>query len=74
VLCGVALLILAATAEAVMSVSKKPCWQTTGASAVFALVLTPDRREEPLPFVGKDRRKADVASVDQTQGEIALAA
>ena len=44
--------------EAVASVSRKPVWPST--PHTLALVETVDRREHQLPFVGQERREAEV--------------
>jgi hypothetical protein len=54
-LAGVALVVLAVLFEAVTSVARRPKW---GAHRhrYLAPVVTSDRREADLPFVGADRR------------------
>jgi hypothetical protein len=53
-LSGVGLVVLAAVVEAVMLVSRKPIWAT--AQHHLTLIDSTDRRTNPLPVVGTDRR------------------
>lgn len=54
-LAGVAIVLLAALFEAVTSVSRKPHWGESSRRHLVP-VVTQDRREHDLPFVGADRR------------------
>jgi hypothetical protein len=54
----VALALLAGLAEAIWSVSRKPTWGE--AAPELTLVETVERRQQNLPFVGRDRRRAAV--------------
>lgn len=51
-------MILAAMAEAVAAVSRKPMWQAARMPSL-QLVETTDRRTQNLPFVGTERRQAE---------------
>jgi hypothetical protein len=67
-LAGVAVAIVWLLADAVLSVSRKPRWETL-ASRRLHLVQTVERRSQNLPFVGAERRKAaqDEAAEEQEQ-------
>ncbi len=54
-LLGVGVSILWLLVEAVMSVSRKPSWETQVFRSL-TLVPTEERRKEQLPFVGVNRR------------------
>lgn len=54
-LCGVAIALLWAIADAVLSVSRKPDWSIP--KRPLALVETVERRSQSLPFVGGERRQ-----------------
>ena len=56
-LVGVAVSILWLAIDAVISVSRKPRWETF-APRTLMLVHTEERRTQAMPFVGVDRRKA----------------
>ena len=51
-------MILAAMAEAVAAVARKPVWQAARVPSL-QLVETVDRRTQSLPFVGAERRLAE---------------
>lgn len=53
----VAIAILTIAISAVVDVSRRPNW-AAGEQRFLAVVETTDRRTEPLPFVGQDRRKS----------------
>jgi hypothetical protein len=59
---GVAVMLLAGVVEGVLAVSRQPVWQSTRfpTRAVLTAVVSIDRRDEQLPFVGVDRRQFDV--------------
>jgi len=57
-LIAVSATLLAALAEAVWSVSRKPVWGQP--ANVLTLVRTVERRTQDLPFVGAERRRAAV--------------
>jgi hypothetical protein len=69
-LVGVAVSILWVLADAVMSVSRKPHWETQVFRSV-TLVPTEDRRKQNLPFVGVDRRKARAAQASAADRKVA---
>jgi hypothetical protein len=54
-LAGVAIVLLAALFEAVAAVSRKPKWGESHRRHLVA-VVSHDRRQGDLPFVGADRR------------------
>jgi hypothetical protein len=54
-LVGVGVSILWLAVDAVISVSRKPRWETFAPRAL-TLVHPKDRRSQPMPFVGADRR------------------
>lgn len=56
-LAGVAIVLLAALFEAVTAVSRKPKWGELRQRHLVP-VVSHDRREHDLPFVGADRRAA----------------
>jgi hypothetical protein len=56
-LLGVAVSILWLAIDAVISVSRKPRWETF-APRTLMLVHTEERRTQSMPFVGADRRRA----------------
>ena len=60
-LLGVSVSILWLLVDAVMSVSRKPRWETQVFRSL-TLVATEDRRKQDLPFVGADRRQASAAA------------
>jgi hypothetical protein len=51
---GVAFVLLASVIDAVIMVSRKPSWVTQ--QHELTLIDTADRRTNPLPLVGTDRR------------------
>jgi len=51
---GVGFLLLASVVDAVVLVSRKPSWVT--AQHQLTLIDSADRRTNPLPLVGTDRR------------------
>jgi hypothetical protein len=53
---GVTLAILATMLEAIKAVSSKPIWELTSQPAAFV-----ERRTQSLPYVGVERRKANMA-------------
>jgi hypothetical protein len=53
---GVTVVILATMFDAIKAVSSKPIWEQT--SPLAALV---ERRTQSLPYVGVERRKANIA-------------
>ena len=57
-LIAVSTALLAGLAEAVWSVSRTPAWGQP--ARMLGLVVTMDRREQSVPFVGADRRRATV--------------
>lgn len=57
-LIAMAVALLAWIGEAVWSVSRKPAWDKPVRD--LTLVTTVDRRQQNLPFVGRDRRRAAV--------------
>ena len=59
-LVGVGVSILWLLVEAVVSVSRKPCWETQVFRSL-TLVPTEERRKEQLPFVGVNRRTEPAA-------------
>jgi hypothetical protein len=59
-LVGFALVMLAVMADAVMSVSRKPSWAEN--KGALSAVVTVDQRTQALPFVGAERRSAQVAT------------
>lgn len=65
---GVAAMILAALAEAVRAIQARPVWEIANAVSArpvgLQLVETVDRRQQQLPFVGQDRRRADRQQAD----------
>ena len=54
----VALALLAGLADAIWSVSRRPTWGVPAPE--LTLVETVERRQQNLPFVGRDRRRAAV--------------
>jgi hypothetical protein len=58
-LCGFALVMLAVMVDTVMSVSRKPSWNTS--KTALSEVITVDQRTQNLPFVGAERRVANAA-------------
>lgn len=60
----VAIAILADGISAVVDVSRKPVW-AAGEQRFLAVVEVTDRRAEPLPFVGQDRRQSAIARTRQ---------
>ncbi|HET9208269.1 MAG TPA: hypothetical protein VFO28_18660 [Burkholderiaceae bacterium] len=56
-LVGVGVSILWLAIDAVISVSRKPQWETL-APRTLTLVKTEERRTQPMPFVGADRRNS----------------
>ncbi len=54
-LVGVGVSILWLALDAVISVSRKPRWETF-APRTLTLVQTPERRTQSMPFVGAERR------------------
>jgi len=69
-LVGVAVSILWVLVDAVMSVSRKPHWETQVFRSI-TLVPTEDRRKQNLPFVGVDRRKARAAQASAADRKVA---
>lgn len=67
---AVAIIILAMTVSAVLSVSKPMDWSRQGAhgAADLRLIEDADRRQSQWPFVGRDRRKpqGDASAVKHT--------
>lgn len=57
-LVGVGVSILWLLLDAVISVSRKPRWETF-AARTLTLVQAPERRTQSMPFVGAERRKAE---------------
>ena len=55
-LLGVGISILWVLFDAVISVSRKPRWETF-AARTLTLVKTEDRRTQSMPFVGAERRR-----------------
>jgi hypothetical protein len=68
-LIAVCLTLVAAAAEAVWSVSRKPVW--TQSRQALHLVTTPERRSQDLPFVGTERRRAPAPDTQTAVDEIA---
>jgi hypothetical protein len=56
-LVGVGISILWLLVDAVVSVSRRPRWETLQFRSL-TLVSTPERRQHELPYVGAERRKA----------------
>lgn len=63
-LVGVSIAILCLLGDALVSVSRRPRWQSSF-SRTLVLVASNDRREHGMPFVGADRRRAG----DETNSE-----
>jgi len=58
--------ILAMVFDAVLSVSRKPKWESI--ERPLSLVAVTERRTQSLPFVGTDRRRAaDNAAADKVR-------
>lgn len=53
--------------EGVVSVSRKPVWGR--GARMLSLVETEDRRDHQLPFVGQDRRQAEIHKQSQVDAE-----
>ncbi|HEX6722470.1 MAG TPA: hypothetical protein VF107_12945 [Burkholderiaceae bacterium] len=63
-LVGVGVSILWLALDAVISVSRKPRWETF-APRVLTLVHSEERRTQSMPFVGADRRKSGDTGYDE---------
>lgn len=62
-LIGVAVALLYAIADVVVSLSRRPVWERPAHRPMqLAAVETVERREQQLPFVGADRRLQPQAS------------
>jgi len=68
-LVGVGVSILWLAVDAVISVSRKPRWETF-APRSLTLVRTEERRTQSMPFVGADRRKSPGDDTGYDEGRL----
>lgn len=70
---SVGIAILFAVMESVLSVSRRPNWQSARFAPALAVVNTGDRRTMQLPYVGQERREA-IASAPSGSSPVRVAA
>jgi hypothetical protein len=64
---AVGLAVLAVGIDAIVSVTRRPCWHTSPTRPMLSAIETVDRRQAQLPYVGVDRRKAGTDALKQEE-------